>query len=238
MPIKIKVQNQNGEVTGEMNLSDKVFGVEANNEVIRQVVTAMMANKRKVLAHTKTRSNVRGGGKKPWKQKGTGRARAGTIRSPLWTGGGITFGPLKERNFKLKINKKMNQKAICMALSDRAKSEKLFVLNEIKLEEHKTKKFDEILKKILDAKAKRSVLVVVDKKDEKAARSGKNLAGVEIINLDNISLLNLLKYRELIMTEPAIKRIEERYGKKGVGKSSPKADTSRVKKLKNKKVEI
>jgi len=216
MPIKIKVQNQSGESVGEMNLSDKVFGVEANNEVLRQVVTAMMANKRKVLAHTKTRSNVRGGGKKPWKQKGTGRARAGTIRSPLWVGGGITFGPLKERNFKVKINKKMNQKAICMALSDRAKNEKLFVLNEIKLEEHKTKKFDEILKKILDAKAKRSVLVVVDKRDEKATRSGKNLAGVEIINLDNISLLNLLKYRELIMTEPAIKRIEERYGKKKV----------------------
>lgn len=231
MAIKIKVHNQIGEAVGEMNLSDKVFGVETNNEVIRQVVVSAMANQRKVLAHTKTRSNVRGGGKKPWKQKGTGRARAGTIRSPLWVGGGITFGPLKDRNFKMKINKKMNQKAICMALSDRAKNEKLVILNEIKLDEFKTKKFEEIIKKLeigsktpeapaKEAKAKkvkakkRSVLMILDKKNEGIVRSGKNLAGVQIINSGNVNLLDLLKYRELVITEPAVKILEERYGKK------------------------
>ncbi|MFA6171068.1 MAG: 50S ribosomal protein L4 [Patescibacteria group bacterium] len=255
MSIKIKVQNQEGAEVGEMNLSDKVFGVEANNEVLRQVVTAMMANKRKVLAHTKTRSNVRGGGKKPWKQKGTGRARAGTIRSPLWKGGGITFGPLKERNFKLKINKKTNRKAICMVMSDRVKDEKFFVLNELKLEEYKTKKFEEVLNKILGsgkisaqevkpvggqgdkagAKAakkkekKRSAIVVLDKKDDKAARSGKNLEGVRVINLDNINVLDLLKYREMIITEPAVKKLEEKYGSSGVKHSQPSARKSKQK---------
>ncbi|MFA6393666.1 MAG: 50S ribosomal protein L4 [Patescibacteria group bacterium] len=225
MSIKIKVYNQEGLETGEKVLSEKIFAVPANEELIRQVVVSLMANKRKVIAHTKTRSNVRGGGRKPWKQKGTGRARAGTIRSPLWIGGGVVFGPLKERNFKMKINKKMNQKAIFMAISDRVKNDSLVLLDSVSIDEYKTKKFEEIINKITDnrkqitenagevKKKKRSVLMILEKSDGKTIRSGKNLSGVEIINLDNINLLDLLKYRELVLTVGAAEKLEERYKK-------------------------
>jgi len=233
MPIQVKIYNQQGETVGEKSLNDDIFAVPANEELIRQVVVSLMANKRKVLAHTKTRANVRGGGRKPWKQKGTGRARAGTIRSPLWIGGGVVFGPLKERNFKVKINKKMNRKAILIAISDRLKNDSLVLLDKVNIDEYKTKKFEEILNKITKsgkkkekkspkenkgapaspAGKKRSILMILEKGDEKVVRSGKNLSGVEIINMENINLLDLLKYRELVMTVGAAERLEERYKK-------------------------
>ncbi len=226
MPIQVKIYNQQGETVGEKSLNDDIFAVPANEELIRQVVVSLMANKRKVLAHTKTRANVRGGGRKPWKQKGTGRARAGTIRSPLWIGGGVVFGPLKERNFKVKINKKMNRKAILIAISDRLKNDSLVLLDKVNIDEYKTKKFEEIINKITENRKqktetvdmaknkKRSMLVILEKSDEKVVRSGKNLSGVEIINMENINLLDLLKYRELVMTVGAAERLEERYSKK------------------------
>ncbi len=136
---KVKVYNQDGAIVGSQELSEKVFGVEPKAAVIHQVAKAMMANKRQVLAHTKTRGEVRGGGIKPWRQKGTGRARHGSIRSPLWVGGGVTFGPRNDRNFKQKINNKMRRKAIAMGLSDRVKEDKFVVLDKIEMGEIKTK---------------------------------------------------------------------------------------------------
>lgn len=220
---KINIYNLKGETTGQLEVSDKVFGVKVNEALVHQAVVTQTANERKVLAHTKDRSEVSGGGKKPWKQKGTGRARQGSTRSPQWVGGGIVFGPLKTRNFSKKINKKMKQQAICMALSDRLANNNMAVLEKIEVAEYKTKAFNEILtgleKKIFvlgeikDAKTnlKRSVLVINDKKDEKVMNSGRNLVGVEMLNLDNINILDLLKYKNLVLTADAVKKLEERY---------------------------
>ncbi|MBU4332684.1 50S ribosomal protein L4 [Patescibacteria group bacterium] len=145
---KVTVYNQEGVIVGSQELSDEVFGIKPKVEVVHQVVVGMMANKRQVLAHTKDRGEVRGGGKKPWRQKGTGRARHGSIRSPLWVGGGVTFGPTKERNFKKRINKKMRRKAILMCLSDRVNDDKLVLLDKIKLDEIKTRRVVELVDKL------------------------------------------------------------------------------------------
>ncbi len=216
MSLKIKVYNQSAEAVKDLSLSDKVFSVKANNELLHQAVVAQLANARQVLAHTKDRSEVRGGGKKPWKQKGTGRARAGSSRSPLWIGGGVTFGPTKDRNFKKKINQKMKQKAICMALSDRVVNNSLVILDSLEFKEYKTKKFAAMLsnleKKVLNTD-RRDILVINEAKDEKARYSGRNLKGVKIINLENINLVDLLNYKNLLLTEKAVEALDARYGK-------------------------
>ena len=219
MSIKAKVYNQKAEKVGDIELSSMIFEVEANNVLVHQAMLAQMGNERQVLAHTKIRSDVRGGGRKPWRQKGTGRARAGSSRSPIWIGGGVTFGPLKTRNYSKNINKKMKQKAIFMVLSDRAKNSSLVVLDNLEMKEYKTKLFNGILenleKKIIktDEKSKRSILVINDKKDEKVKYSGRNLVGVKTINLDNINILDLLKYKNLVLTKDTVKKIQETYKK-------------------------
>jgi large subunit ribosomal protein L4 len=219
MSIKTKLYNQKAETVGEVELSEKIFGVKANNDLIHQAYVAQLGNERQVLAHTKTKGEVRGGGKKPWRQKGTGRARSGSSRSPIWIGGGVTFGPLKDRNFKKDINKKMKQKAMFMVISDRVVNEKIAILDEIKMEEFKTKAFNEIISN-MEAKAikteenkKRSILVIDSSSDEKVKYSGRNLAGVKIINLDNINIYDLLKYRNLILTKASVEKIENTYKK-------------------------
>jgi len=148
MSVKVNIYNQKGEIVGEKQLSDKIFNVKLSDALVHQAAVAQEANERQVLAHTKVKSEVRGGGKKPWRQKGTGRARAGSSRSPLWKGGGVTFGPRKDRNFKKDINKKMKQKAIFMALTDKVKNENFYILNEFKIDEYKTKLFLETLKNL------------------------------------------------------------------------------------------
>jgi large subunit ribosomal protein L4 len=217
MSLKIKVYNQAAESVKELELAANIFGVKANNELLHQVVVASQANLRQVLAHTKDRSEVSGGGKKPWKQKGTGRARAGSSRSPLWIGGGVTFGPTKDRNFKQKINQKMKQKALFMALSDKVASGTIVVLDNLNFAEYKTKKFNEVLSavenKILNNK-RRNILVINDAKDDKVKYSGRNLAGVSILNLENINLLDILNHKNLLLTETAITSLSSRYNKK------------------------
>jgi large subunit ribosomal protein L4 len=214
MSLKIKVYNQTAEVTKDLELDAKIFGVKPSNELLHQVAIAQQANARQVLAHTKDRSEVSGGGKKPWKQKGTGRARVGSSRSPLWIGGGVTFGPTKDRNFKQKINQKMKQKAMFMALSDKVTTNALVVLDNLQFSEYKTKKFNTLLtaleKKVLN-NDRRDILIINDAKSEEMQYSGRNLAGVKIINLENINLLDLLNYRNLLLTEQAVKILEKRY---------------------------
>ena len=215
--IKIKIHNKEAEETKDIELSNSIFGLKANKDLIHQVITAQLGNQRQVLAHTKDKSEVRGGGKKPWNQKGTGRARAGSNRSPIWIGGGVTFGPRKERNFKKDINKKMKQKAMFMVLSDKIKNKNLVLINKIELNEYKTKAFNEIItnfeKKVfkLENKNKRSIIIVCGKKDEKIKRSGKNLPGIKIINSDNINILDLLKYKNAIFAVDSIEIIKKRY---------------------------
>ncbi len=217
MSIKLSVYNQKGEKIEDISVSDKVFSVPANEGLIHQAVVTQQNNERRVLAHTKDRSEVRGGGRKPWRQKGTGRARAGSSRSPIWIGGGVTFGPLKNRSFAKKINKKMKQKALKMVLSDKIKNNRVVVVDEIKMEEFKTKIFNDIISKIeskiKDEKEgkKSSVLVVSDQKDEKVKYSGRNLPNIKILNLDNINILDLLKYSKLILTKKTVENLEEKY---------------------------
>ncbi len=214
--MKIKVYNQSAAAVKDLELSAKIFGIKPNNELLHQAVIAQQANARQVLAHTKDRSEVSGGGKKPWKQKGTGRARVGSSRSPLWIGGGVTFGPRKDRNFKQKINQKMKQKAMFMALSDRALTGTLVVLDSLDFNDYKTKNFDAMLtameKKVL-ANDRRDVLIINDSKNEKTQYSGRNLKGVKIINLENINLLDILNYKNLLVTENAVKILTDRYSK-------------------------
>jgi large subunit ribosomal protein L4 len=207
--MKVKIYNQAGEVIGEQELSAAVFGVAPNVALVHQAVVAQQANSRVVIAHTKGRGEVRGGGRKPWQQKGTGRARAGSIRSPLWKGGGVTFGPTKERNFKQKINKKMKRKALLMVLSDKVKDEKLVVLDKLELPEIKTKKMNEILKK-LPLVGRR--LVILEKSDDKIIKSLRNLPKVEYLRADSLNVLEVIKANSLLVTQAGIKIIEKIYG--------------------------
>ena len=213
MLVKIKVYNQKAEAVSDLDLADKIFGVKINADLLHQALVAQMSNERQVLAHTKTRAEVSGGGKKPWKQKGTGRARAGSSRSPIWIGGGVTFGPRKDRNFSKKINKKMKQKALYMALSDKVANNQFIALDKFDITEYKTKAFNDILnnleKKVLN-NSRRNLLIINADKNDKVVYSGRNLKGVEIINADNINIVEVLKYKNLLMTTDAIKKLETR----------------------------
>lgn len=216
MSLKIKIYNQSAEPVKDLELSAKIFGVEPKSELLHQAMITQMNKSRQVLAHTKDRSEVAGGGKKPWKQKGTGRARAGSSRSPIWIGGGVTFGPRNERNFKQKINQKMKQKAMFMALSDRLNNNSLVVLEDLKLENYKTKQFNQIitdLEKKVFKTDRRDLLVVNDAKNEKIKYSGRNLTGLKIINLENINLIDLLNYRYLLITEKGVEKLTKLYSK-------------------------
>ncbi len=218
MSIKVKVYNQEAKIVEDLELSDKIFAVKANNDLVHQAMLAQMGNERQVLAHTKDRSEVRGGGRKPWRQKGTGRARAGSSRSPIWIGGGVTFGPRKDRNFSKNINKKMKRKAIFMVLSDRISSNSFLILDNLDLKEAKTKVFNTVLEKLEKEvlkrdfkKNKRSVLIINNPKNEKLRRSARNLEGVKIINSNNINILDLLKYQNLILSKEVVLEIQKNY---------------------------
>ncbi len=214
MSLKIKVYNKSAELVKEIDLAAKVFAVKANSELLHQAMIAQRANERQVLAHTKDRSEVSGGGKKPWKQKGTGRARSGSSRSPIWIGGGVTFGPTKDRNFKQKINQKMKQKAIFMALSDKVNSQVFVVLDSLQFTEYKTKDFNKLLdnleKKVLNTD-RRDILIINEAKEEKVKFSARNLKGVKIINVENINLIDLLNYKNVLVTENIVNILEKRY---------------------------
>jgi len=227
MPITAKIYNQKADTVGEQELSDKVFGLKVNSALVHQAMVAQVSNQRQVLAHTKTKADVRGGGKKPWRQKGTGRARAGSTRSPIWIGGGVVFGPTKERNFKKDINKKMKQKALLMVLSDRVVSGNFVIADTVAMNEFKTRAFNELIKNFENkvfagkeevkkpAKTKRSILIINDSKDPKTSISARNLEGIKMINIENINIVDLLKYKHLILTTGTVKALEEKYGTEG-----------------------
>lgn len=220
MSISIKTYNQKAESVGKKKISEKVFALKVNDGLIHQAVVAQTANERQVLAHTKDRSEVRGGGRKPWAQKGTGRARAGSSRSPIWKGGGVTFGPTSDRNFKKGLNKKMKRNALCMLLSDRVTNERMFIVDKLDINDFKTKKVDTIAKGFeklaakndKDAKkTKRSFLIINDSPDEKLKYSTRNLQGIKMINLNNINILDLIKYNNLLITEKSVEALEKVY---------------------------
>ena len=208
--MKIDLYNQNGEKIGTTELPETVFGVEVKDRVLHQAVVAQMANMRQVIAHTKDRSEVRGGGKKPWRQKGTGRARHGSRRSPLWVGGGVTFGPTKYRNFEKKINTKARRKATLMALSGKAKDKELIVLDRIELAAAKTKEMAAIVARVVPDVS--PALLMLPAKNETIKRAGRNIADFKILNVGNINVLDLLSYKYLVLTQDTVEALNKKYG--------------------------
>ena len=224
--IKTQIYTQTGEKIKELELNSKIFGLAPKESVVHQVAVAQMANSREPIAHTKLKSEVRGGGKKPWRQKGTGRARHGSSRSPIWVGGGITFGPRNIRNFSQKVNKKMKTKALFMCLSDKAQNNLLTILDNLKLEQGKTKEIVDIIKNIKNIlnlktakkenkfdikKYKLSLLIVLPKYDKLVLNAARNLIGIKIITADSLNVLDLLKYEKIIILEQGIEVIEKTY---------------------------
>lgn len=188
--------------------------MEINQELICQAINAQRANARKVIAYTKDRSEVRGGGKKPWRQKGTGRARHGSIRSPIWRGGGVTFGPTKERVFTQKINKKMKQKALFMALSSKVQDKECVLLDKLELNESKTKKMAEILNKLgskLKKDLNKSVLIILPSMDEKVIRAIRNIPKIKSIMANSLNVYDVLSYHYILMPKESIKIIKKTY---------------------------
>jgi len=206
--LKTKIYNQEGKESGEMELLEMVFGVELNDDLVHQVVVAQMANARQVLADTKDKGEVRGGGKKPWKQKGTGRARHGSSRSPIWKGGGVTFGPTTDRNFSKKINKKMKTKALFMVLSGKLKDEEIIVVDNLKINKTSTKEMKNIFKGL---PIQGKVLLSLDKSDENILNSVKNIPKVSVLASDSLNVVDLLKNKFLVIDKKGIEKIEEAY---------------------------
>jgi len=209
---KVDVYNLEGEKHGTVALPENIFNIVINNDVIYQVVNIQMTNSRHNLAHTKNRSDVRGGGKKPWRQKGTGRARHGSIRSPLWKGGGVTFGPRNEENFSRKINKKIRQKALFMVLTSKVQDKELIVVDELKISEPKTKLMVGVIRKILKDKVSPKILIAMSHKDENISKASKNIINIKTLLADSLNVLDLLSFKYLLLDKEAIKVIEKTYG--------------------------
>lgn len=205
---KEKVYNQTGKAVGEIKLEPKIFNIEIKPELIQQAVRTQLANKRKVIAHTKDRSEVRGGGRKPWRQKGTGRARHGSIRSPIWKGGGVTFGPRKNRNYSIKMNKKARRKALLMTLSDKARGKFIVVLDKLELPEIKTKNLLKIISKL---PLKKKILVVLPKSDQKIIKSAGNLQNIKTINANSLNVVDILGYKYLLILKDSLAIIGKTY---------------------------
>ena len=202
---KVSTYNIAGAQTGEMELNDSVFGVEVNEAVMRQAVLRQLANERLGTHATKTRGLVRGGGRKPWKQKGTGRARVGSTRSPLWVGGGTVFGP-QPRSYEQKMPRKARRLAVKSALSDKVNTNELFVLDEIVLAAPKTK---EVVKVVDNFKFSGEKVLFITDGDEVMARCARNLQGVKSVSTENMNIFDLLHYTKLFITKSAVGKIEE-----------------------------
>jgi large subunit ribosomal protein L4 len=207
--VKAKVYNSLGEMIEEKELDAKFFGVKVKPEVVQQVVEIQMANSRTVLAHTKGRAEVRGGGKKPWKQKGTGRARHGSSRSPIWVGGGVTFGPTKERNFEKSLNKKVKKLALQMVLADKLNHDRLILIKDLALTEGKTKLLASIIKKL--PVTGKSTLIALDVKDEKIFLAARNLVKVNINGVANLNIVDVLKNEYFLLPVSAVEKLVKHY---------------------------
>jgi len=207
--MKVNTYDQTGKEIGQTLLPKEIFGVKMNFDVVHQVVVSQTANRRRVIAHTKGRGEVRGGGKKPWRQKGTGRARHGSTRSPIWKGGGVTFGPTKGRVFKKKINKKIKRKALLMVLSAKAQGNLIILVDKLKLEKAKTSLMAKILKK-LPCK-EQSSLIVLPGTDKNIVLAARNLARSRAVQAKDLNVLDLLNSKYLILPKESIKTIKETF---------------------------
>ncbi len=202
----VKVFNMSGSEVGNIDLKDSIFAVEVNEHVMHQAVVQFLANQRQGTQSALTRAEVRGGGRKPWRQKGTGRARQGSIRSPQWTGGGVVFAP-KPRDYSFKLNKKVKRMALKSALTTKVNEGKLIVIDELTLSEIKTKKMAEVLKNVNAVKP----LIVIEEGNSNAVLSARNIADVKTAGVNAMNVYDILKYDSLVMTKAAVSKIEEVY---------------------------
>ena len=202
----VKTYDMTGKETGTMTLDDGIFGVKVNEHLIHMAVLQYLANNRQGTQKAKTRSEVRGGGRKPWRQKGTGHARQGSTRSPQWRHGGVVFAPVP-RDYSFKMNKKEKRLALKSALTSRVEADKLIVLDELKIDEYKTKE----MKKVLDALKVGKALIVLDSLDKKAIISARNLPQVATCQADSINTYDIMKYSTVVATKAAIEKIQEVY---------------------------
>ena len=202
----VSVYNMEGKEVGTLELSDAVFGVEVNEHLVHMAVVSQLANKRQGTQKAKTRAEVSGGGRKPWKQKGTGHARQGSTRSPQWTGGGVVFAPTP-RDYTIKLNKKERRLALKSALTSRVNENKFIVVDELKFDEIKTKKFQTVLNNLKVSKA----LVVVGDDSANAVMSARNIAAVKTASANTINVYDILKYNTVVATKTAVAAIEEVY---------------------------
>ena len=202
----VSVYNMEGNEVGKMDLNDAVFGVEVNEHLVHMAVVAQLANNRQGTQKAKTRSEVSGGGRKPWRQKGTGHARQGSTRAPQWTGGGIVFAPTP-RDYTIRLNKKEKRAALKSALTSRVLENKFIVVDELKLDEIKTKKFQTGLNNLKVNKA----LVVVGEDSENVVKSAKNIPSVKTAYVNTINVYDILKYNTVVATKAAVANIEEVY---------------------------
>ena len=204
---KVNVYNMLGEQVGEIELSDQIFGIEVNQHVVYEVVKNQLANKRQGTQSAKTRAEVRGGGRKPFKQKGTGRARAGSTRSPIWTGGGVAFAP-KPRDYSYKVPKKVRRLAMKSALSSKVENNEIIVIDELNFDAPKTKEMVNLLNKL---NADKKALIVTTDKNENVVRSANNIATVQTTVVNNLNVYDILKYNSFIITKDAVRKVEEVY---------------------------
>jgi len=209
--MKVKVYNQKADVIEDYELPKEIFGLEINSDLIHQVVLSQQSNRRQNTAKVKDRGEVRGGGKKPWRQKGTGRARHGSIRSPLWRGGGVTFGPSLERNYKKRIPKKIKRKAVLQVLSAKAKENLVLVLDKIEIKKIKTKQAVEILNKLFLKKG--SGLIVLPKMEKELIMSVRNIPKTGTIQAKDLNALDLLNYKFLVIPKKSIEIIKQTFVK-------------------------
>lgn len=204
---QVQVYNQEGKKTSKLELADAVFGIEPNADAMHLAVVSYLANQRQGTQSTLTRSEVSGGGAKPWRQKGTGRARQGSTRSPQWTHGGIALGP-KPRKYKVELNKKVKRLAMKSALSSKVANEEMMVLTSVKFDEIKTKQVVEMLAKL---KAAKKTLIVTAENDEVIYKSARNIEGVKVATVNTLSVYDILNCDSFIVLKDAAKKIEEVY---------------------------
>ena len=204
---KIDVYDINGKKVKELELNEAVFGIEPNEAVVHSVLVNFLANQRQGTQSTKTRSEVSGGGRKPWRQKGTGRARQGSIRAPQWIKGGIALGP-KPRSYKYTVNKKERQLAVKSVLSSKVLENELAVVDSLPLNDIKTK---EMVKALSNLKVEGKALIMLPEKNEKVQKSARNIEGVKTTLVETINVYDLLKYNKLVVTEDTVKKLEEVY---------------------------
>ena len=203
------VYNQKGEKVGKIELPVGIFDIKMNNDLVHQVIVSQMANRRQVSAHTKDRGAVSGGGKKPWRQKGTGRARHGSNRSPIWKGGGVTFGPTKDRNFKEKIPAKMRRKALFAVLSSKADNNEMIILDSLEISKPKTKLAKEILKNM--PVEKKSCLFAFEEKNENFFKAIRNIPKIQGLEARNLNVLDILSSKYFLLSKEAINTIEKTF---------------------------